>query len=248
MKREAIILVAGMGTRLKPLTLENHKCLTKVNGREIVLNGLDILSAYGISKVKLVVGYLADTIKEAVGDNYKGMLIEYTTNDIYDKTNTSYSLQLGLRDPGEYDEIYILEGDVFFSKELFDVLVSDPHPNATLLEPYREDLDGTFVATDADGYVVDWTHKSMREEGYTLNDKYKTINLHKFERSFVDGVLVPAVDAICDEKAGKDPLENVMRTIVRKDGKAIYGTLSNGNRWYEIDDLNDLKRAEEIFS
>lgn len=248
MKREAIILVAGMGTRLKPLTLENHKCLTKVNGREIVFNALDILSGYGIAKVTLVVGYLADTIKEAIGDSYKGMSIEYTLNDIYDKTNTSYSLQLGLRNLGEYDELYILEGDVFFSKELFDALVSDTHPDATLLEPYREDLDGTFVALGDDGFVCDWTHKSMREEGYTLSDKYKTINLHKFKRSFVDDVLTPAVDRICEEKSGKDPLENVMREIVRADKKAVFGTLSGGCRWYEIDDLADLKRAEEIFS
>lgn len=248
MIKDAIILVAGKGTRLKPLTLHTHKCLTKVNGKEILFNALDKLAGNGIRHVTLVVGYLGDTIRAEVGSDHKGMSISYVENDIFDITNTSYSLLLGLKDQGEYDELFVLEGDVFFSDEIFRRLTEDSHVNATLLEPYRPDLDGTFVELNDEGFVADWTHKSMREAGYEVESKYKTINLHKFSKEFVDKVLFPDVEEICREKEGKEPLENVMRKIVREDHDAVYGVLSGGMKWYEIDDIDDLHRAESIFT
>ena len=247
MGKEAIILVAGMGTRLKPLTLENHKCLTRVNGKEIVYNALDILCEYGFKRTTLVVGYLANAVKKAIGNTYKGMEIAYVENRIYDETNTSYSLLLGLDKVSGCDEVYILEGDVFFSKGLFSKLVFNTHENATLLEPYNQNLDGTFVEIEADGFVADWTHKSMRPNDYVLEDKYKTINIHKFQKEFIDNILLPCVKKSCDNNAGREPLENIMREIVRNNNKAIYGVLSENEKWFEIDDLNDLKIAESIF-
>ena len=95
MGREPNILVAGMGTRLRPLTDTNHKCLTEVNGVPILLNALKVLNNNKFSRVILVVGYLREQIKEVIGDAYQNMKIEYAVNSIYSKTNTSYSLELG---------------------------------------------------------------------------------------------------------------------------------------------------------
>lgn len=247
MINKAIILAAGMGTRLKPLTLSNHKCLTKVNGTPILFNALENLRHAGVDETLLVVGYLSDAIKEAVGENYNGMKISYAENLVYDRTNTSYSLLLGLQNLGEYDSLLLLEGDVFFERSLMDRLLMDSHDNMTVLEGYRPDLDGSFAERDRDGYVIDWTHKSMREAGYTLENKYKTVNIHRFGKAFVETNLYPELERSCSEKQGKEPIENVMRSIVRNDNKAVYGLLTGICRWYEIDDLKDLAEAERIF-
>jgi choline kinase len=58
MKRKAIILVAGMGTRLKPRTDNTHKCLTEVNGCKILVNALTQLKNNSVDETILVVGYL----------------------------------------------------------------------------------------------------------------------------------------------------------------------------------------------
>ena len=247
MTKKAIILAAGMGTRLKPLTLSNHKCLTKVNGTPILFNALENLRYAGADETLLVVGYLSDAIKETVGKEYNGMKISYAENPVYDRTNTSYSLLLGLQRLGGYDSLLLLEGDVFFEKALMDRLLADPHGNATVLEGYRPDLDGSFVETGRDGYVIDWTHKSMREEGYTLEDKCKTVNIHRFEKLFVETYLYSALMRSCSEKQGKEPIENVMRNIVRNNHSAVFGVMAEGCRWYEIDDQKDLEEAERIF-
>lgn len=248
MMKKAVILVAGMGTRLQPRTKTTHKCLTKVNGTEILKNALNNLSALGIAETVLVVGYLGDKIKKEIGSDFNNMKITYIVNDIYADTNTSYSLKLGLKAAGDFDVLYLLEGDVFFDNKLLDRLAKDAHDNTTMIEPYEPRLDGTFVEISKEGYVTDWTHKSMREEGYTLEDKYKTINIHRFSKKFTDDILIPCLDDVCEKTKGKAPLENVMRQIVRENDDIVYGLTSGEGRWFEIDDENDLKIAEAIFN
>lgn len=248
MNRKAMILVAGMGTRLKPLTLQNHKCLTEVNGVPILENALKNLSAVGVSQVILVVGYLKQQIRDRIGNRFADMSIVYAENDIYDQTNTVFSLKKGLEVLGDYDELLLLEGDVFFRKIILDDLISLDASNATVLEPYNDMLDGTFAEIDPKGFVVDWTHKSMRPEGYIVSDKYKTVNIHKFSNVFIRDYLCPAMKAIEEERGIKQPLENVMQIIVNKNPDLVKGLVLDSQKWFEIDDQHDLEIAEKMFS
>ena len=247
MGREAIILVAGMGTRLRPLTDTNHKCLTEVNGVPILLNALKVLNNNKFSRVILVVGYLREQIKEVIGDAYQNMKIEYAVNSIYSKTNTSYSLELGLEKITGENEVYIFEGDVMFEEKLLEDLIQFPEENVTVLEKYSNMLDGTFVTLDDKNRITAWTHKSKRPVGYTLTDKYKTVNIHKFTGRFVEDTLKPYVKQIAAQSNGTEPLETLMDKIVR-DKKCLTGLILSGQKWFEVDDLNDLRQAEIIFS
>ncbi len=247
MNRKAMILIAGMGTRLKPLTLQNHKCLTEVNGVPILENALNNLSAVGVSQVVLVVGYLKEQIKDKIGDCFANMSVIYAENDIYNQTNTVYSLQKGLEILKDYDELLLLEGDVFFKKTILDDLISLDADDATVLEPYNDMLDGTFAELNLKGFVTDWTHKSMRSEDYVVSDKYKTVNIHKFSYAFIRDYLCPAIKAVEEERGIKQPLENVMQVIVNRNPDLIKGLVLDGQKWFEVDDLHDLEIAEKIF-
>ncbi len=247
MKRKAIILVAGMGTRLKPRTDNTHKCLTEVNGCKILVNALTQLKNNSVDETILVVGYLSKQIIDVIGDSFNGMKISYTTNDLYSVTNTSYSILLGLREVKEYEELYVLEGDVFFEKTLLSRLVNSEYKNATVIEKYNPTLDGSMVEIGSDGFVKDWVHKKERYEGFTVEDKYKTVNIHKYSYEFVNKILLPQTEKSVIDFAGKEPLENIMMRIVRSDGKQIYGFNTEDDKWFEIDDENDLRIAESIF-
>ena len=83
---KAIILVAGMGTRLKPLTNEIPKCLTEVNGKPILINMIENLEKRGIEETILLIGYLGEKIKEKIDNIFGNMKITYVENKIYDKT------------------------------------------------------------------------------------------------------------------------------------------------------------------
>jgi len=250
MKKVGIILIAGMGTRLKPYTETTHKCLTQVNGTPIIHNALNKLSNVGVSEVILVVGYLKDQIKGDIGESYNKMEIRYVANDIYKDTNTSHSLLLGLKELdkiNDYTELYVLEGDVFFSSDVIKCLTDAVDENVTILEPYNEKLSGTFVEVTEKNEVLNWTRENRRPEGYTLPDKYKTVNLYKFSKIYVDTALTPATETIDAESEGRESMETVMNEVTRKYLPVNAGIL-HGEKWFEIDDEKDLHEAEKIFA
>lgn len=246
--KKAIILVAGMGTRLKPLTLVNHKCLTEVNKTPILVNTLKILSECGFEQVVIVVGYLKHLIYERIGNKFDDMEITYAENDIYDKTNTSWSLKLGLEKTINYNELYIIEGDVFFEKKLMEDLILYKEKNVTVLEHYNPDLDGTFAEIGENNFVIDWTHKTHRKPGYIVENKYKTVNIHKFSLEFINSILNNYLNKNIDLYNGKEPFENVMEIIVHNNPDMIKGMVLDGQKWFEIDNQDDLKKAEIIFN
>jgi hypothetical protein len=147
----------------------------------------------------------------------------------------------------EFDELYLIEGDVFFEQSVLRRLIESVSGNATVLEPYNDRLEGTFVQLGTDGYVKDWRHKSDQEEGYDITDKYKTVNLHKFSSNFVEEILKPELKQFIEDTDGKEPIEKLMRRIVLSEPNAMKGEVLSGEKWCEIDDESDLKLAETVF-
>lgn len=246
-EKKAIILAAGLGSRLRPLTNTQHKCMTKVCGVPIVFNALKNLKECGVQDVVIVVGYLSAKLKKEIEAFRLDIHITFIENRFYQQTNTAYSLWCGMQQIGKFEELYIIEGDVFFDISVLRRLMQSEEENLTILEPYNENLEGTFVQLDPLNYVIDWRHKSDQEEGYLLNDKYKTVNLHKFSQGFVNQYLVRELEDIEDKKECKLPFEKIMSRIVKKYSKLVKGEILRGEKWYEIDDLSDLEMAECMF-
>lgn len=244
--KDALILVAGMGTRLRPMTSTLPKCLTEVNGRTILENALELLEKNGIGQTTLVIGYFGDKIRERIGSKYGRMNIRYVENKRYSETNTSYSLFLGLSGNPMNGSLLLLEGDVFFEQQLLLAFLQDVHPTSTIVQKYHPALDGSFVELKGD-VVVDWIHKKVRPEGFVIDDKYKTVNIHKFDNSFIEQLLMPALRARVGTTRENEPLEYVLQEIVRKKEGIARAFDSRDMKWFEIDDQNDLKIAEEIF-
>jgi NDP-sugar pyrophosphorylase family protein len=243
---KAIILVAGRGTRLKPLTETCPKCLTEVNNKPILINALEILEKNNLSETILAVGYLKDKIKQRISNNFGKMKITYAENDIYNKTNNSYSLWLALEklDLEENETLLILEGDVFFEPLLLSEFIKFPDKNSTIVEKYNPNLDGSFVEL-SNSRVIDWVHKSQRPEGYTIENKFKTVNIHKFDKNFLEFQIKPLLKQHIESEKGIWPIEFIMRGVVKK--IPIRAFEIKNLKWFEIDDTNDLKIAEEIF-
>lgn len=244
---KAIILVAGKGTRLKPLTEKNHKCLTEVCGVPILENALLNLKSVGVEEVTLVVGYLKGQIRDRIGNDWNGLKIKYAENDDFDRTNTSRSLYEGLSVQGGEEDCLILEGDVFFELNVLKKVLDSKSIAATVLEPYNETLDGTFAEINANSFVVDWVHKSARKEGYTVEDKFKTVNIHYFSKDFIKCDVLPELQKSLDRANGTEPIEYIMQRIVNTKNDAVEAIVLNGEKWFEVDDVNDLKIAEKIF-
>jgi len=118
---DAVILAAGEGTRLRPLTATRPKPMLPVAGKPILEWNLLALKAAGIRKVVLVVGYKRDVIEEYFQKSYQGMRIEYVVQEEQLGTGHALSLADGL----VHGEILVMNGDLLVSAKTIKDLLAD---------------------------------------------------------------------------------------------------------------------------
>ncbi len=114
-----IILAAGRGRRLSPLTDTTHKTLLKIGEKTILEHTIDNFKFYKIHDFQFVLGYRANDIIDFL--DKKGINYSYVINDIWDKTNNIYSLYLALKE-GDSEDIILIDSDIFFSYKILESL------------------------------------------------------------------------------------------------------------------------------
>nr|WP_274542319.1 phosphocholine cytidylyltransferase family protein [Bradyrhizobium algeriense] len=120
--KKGVILAAGFGSRLRPLTDLRPKPLVEVNGTPILYNALRNLEAVGVKEVTIVVGYRKDDIQYACGSRFGELEIKYVESSVFDRTGSAYSLWLA-RDTLRSGNCFLLEGDVFFEENALRYLM-----------------------------------------------------------------------------------------------------------------------------
>lgn len=244
---QAIILAAGMGRRLGEYTKDNTKCMLPVNGERLIDRTLKILCHQGIKKVVIVIGYKGENLKSYIGDRYSSQLdIEYINNPIYDKTNNIYSLSLAEEKMVEDDTI-LFESDLIYEEDIVRQLIDNPWPNLALVAKWEYWMDGTVVKIDNENNILDFVSKDMFNF-QNVDDYYKTINIYKFSKEFAKEKYLPFLHAYCKAWGNNEYYEQVLKVLTflsRTDLKALP---IRDEKWYEIDDVQDLDIAETIFA
>lgn len=229
---QAVILAAGLGKRIQPITNSIPKCLIEVNGKRIIHHQLDILNRLGIQDVIVVVGYLQEKIRTIVGSR-----VVYIENPIYSITNSSYSLWLA-REFLSGDFIY-LNGDLLFHEYILRRLLDDPSENVMATDHSRiGQEDDTFKALIGAGQIIELT-KQMDQ----------------------NRVSAVAPGPVKFSKRGRNILFNVLDKIIHHGDKSqwcysIFGQIAgdiqlrsvdiSGLPWIEIDTLEDLEQARKM--
>lgn len=242
---QAIILAAGMGKRLGNLTKDNTKCMVKVNGITLIDRVLSQLSKLPLSKVIIVIGYKGKELKDYLGSVYGYLPIQYIENPIYDKTNNIYSLSLAKKELQE-DDTLLIESDLIFDDSLFPMILNDPYPNLALVAKYETWMDGTMVRLDDDNNIVNFIPKKAFKYS-DIDCYYKTVNIYKFSKEFSSTHYIPFLEAYTKALGNNEYYEQVLRVIILLDKCELKALPLTGQKWYEIDDIQDLDIAETIF-
>lgn len=245
---QAIILAAGMGRRLGEYTRDNTKCMLPVNGERLIDRVLGQLSQLGLSRVVIVVGYKGQNLIDYIGHRYDDRLkIEYVNNPVYDKTNNIYSLSLA-KDKLQEDDTLLIESDLIFDDSLFRMILDNPYPNLALVDKYETWMDGTMVRIDEDNNIVNFIPKKAFKYK-DVDSYYKTVNIYKFSREFSQNKYVPFLEAYSKALGNNEYYEQVLRVITLLDNAELKALpITNGAKWYEIDDVQDLDIAETLFA
>ena len=243
---QAIILAAGMGKRLGEYTKNNTKCMVPVNGVPLIDRVLNQLSSLKLSRVVIVVGYEGQKLIDYIGNEYNGLKIEYIFNSIYDKTNNIYSLALA-KDKMQEDDTLLLESDLIFDDRLFSLVVDNPCPNLALVAKYEAWMDGTMVQIDEERNIVNFVPKEAFHQEQA-DSYYKTVNIYKLSKDFSANRYVPFLEAYMKAIGNNEYYENVLRILSFLDCKDLKALPITDEKWYEIDDKQDLDIAEALFA
>jgi len=244
MIENAIILAAGLGTRLKPITDNAPKCLTEVNGIPILKNMLKSLSECGIKHCWIVTGYRAEKIVEYVDNNSYDINVNYLHNEIYEKTNDMYSLWIARKELKK--GCVLLEGDIFFqTSTLKRALKHSKSDNKSLY------LSGKYNGIPNE--VLIKTDKNLRIQSIeVLRGRSARMSKYSFMSS---GILVinkeygRNLSNWLDEAVRNGNINILFDEVISEhlEEAPIYVFEIGHNEWVEIDTMRDLLRAEKLF-
>ncbi len=234
----ALLLAAGTGTRLRPVTTDAPKCLTEVAGHSILGRLVDNLRAQGLERLVVVIGYLGDRIREFLRHNAGSLRIDYVTNPEYRTTNNIYSLWLARQQIRE--SFLLVESDLVFDASM---LANMLHPDKIAVSTILPWMNGTTVGLQATGRRVAGFHVGHR----TCDaPRYKTVNLYSLSLKTWSSVEKRLSHYISKGRLG-EYYEAVFADMVADGSLALDAVFFDADQWYEIDTLENLEEAEKLF-
>jgi L-glutamine-phosphate cytidylyltransferase len=233
----ALLLAAGTGSRLRPLTLDAPKCLTEVSGEPILARLLDNLRVQGINRLVVVTGYLDHCVREYLEENASDMQLDYVFNPVYRTTNNIYSLWLAKK---AIEEPFVLiESDLVFEASMLEPMLIPDRIAVSNILPW---MNGTMLELNADKAVKAF------HVNHDVDDerRYKTVNICSLSSQSWQRVIA-RLDHYIEDGRVNEYYETVFADMVADGSLEFNAVLFNENKWYEIDAMEDLHQAELMF-
>ncbi len=243
---QILIPAAGMGKRLGSETYDKTKAMVEVNGKTLIERCLDSAVMHPIDRIILVVGYEKEKLKSFLGNSYKGVDIIYVENNDYATTNNIYSVFLAKDYLLEADTI-LIESDLIFEPKILQMIVENKSENLALVDKHKPWMDGTVVKLNDDFSISHFISKADFNYNH-VHEYYKTVNIYKFSKSFLNNVYVPFLEAYAKAMGNNEYYEQVLKVIVNLDMRHLKALPLDGETWYEVDDVQDLDNANLIFA
>ncbi|MGA2587760.1 MAG: phosphocholine cytidylyltransferase family protein [Candidatus Aminicenantales bacterium] len=232
----AVILAAGVASRLQPLTANTPKSLLPIGGKPLLQRSLETLDQCGIEKTIIVTGFLREMIEGFVASLRPATKVEFVHNPIFDSTNNNYSLWLaGTALKGE--EMVLLDADVIFHAGILRRLLDNPHPDALVLRSEgRLGAEEIKVELDAGRYVL-----KIGKEIDPRTAAGESVGLEKFSAATTERLF----DLLGRRKSIYEFYEASFQEMI-DGGAKVAAVDSGGLPCLEIDTFEDLRAAEAL--
>lgn len=254
---KVMILAAGQGTRLRPLTDEIPKCMVKLNSKSLIERQIESIKACGVLEqdIYILTGYKEEKLHEL----FKATDIQFISNQEYDNTNMVYTLMCAEELFEKEDDIIVTYGDIIYTPQVFQSLLDSDEELSVI-------VDNGWLAywsircedplSDAETLMKD-------DNGYLTEIGQKTDDINKIQAQYIglmryQGNGVKKVLDICKEaKKRSENGQGLWKT--NRTYKKMYmtdmlqGLIEKGNKlkaveinrgWYEVDCESDLRLAE----
>ncbi|MBW2605963.1 MAG: phosphocholine cytidylyltransferase family protein [Deltaproteobacteria bacterium] len=235
----AVLLAAGTGSRLYPLTQDMPKCLTMVNGVPILDRLVSCLNQQGFKRLIVVTGHLENCIREFLGNRAGSMVIDYIFSPLYETTNNIYSLWMAREIINE--PFLLIESDLVFHVSLLDDMLYPDRIAVSNMQPW---MNGSTVTVNQFNQVDAFQSGAA---GPADETRYKTVNIYSLSLSSWYGI-AERLDQYISAGNVNVYYEAVFAEMVADSCLSLQPVYFDGKPWYEIDTIADLVKAEKLFS
>lgn len=239
--RQAVILAAGLGSRLGSHTHQLPKCLVPISGRPIIDYLVSDLLALGVEEIVVVVGFEASRIRQHLGRAFDGVTFTYVEARDFATTNNIVSLwaaRAAIKPP-----FLLLESDLLLPAAALEALLP---PDAMAVAPLTEGLRGTIVSLDGDGTVSELVvlrdqHPDLDRAGF-----YKTVNAYSIGVATWEHALLPCLAQRIANGQTSDFYEAAFGDAISAGLARLRAADISTHPWIEIDTPADLAVAEQL--
>lgn len=226
-------MAAGLGTRFGQMTEKMPKGFVPYKGKPMVVHSIETLIDCGINRIIIGTGYRKETY-EALKDTYPQ--VECVFSPRYAETNSMYTLYNTREDIGD-DDFLLLESDLIFEKKAITSLLESEYANAMLISPVTKFQDQYYVEMDENKMLTNCSTDKAQ-----INPSGELVGIHKLSNTFYKK-MCSEYEKIVNEKP---KLGYEYQLLYMSQHIHPMNVLKvEGLQWYEIDDIDDLKYAEE---
>jgi len=237
---KALILSAGQGRRLLPMTADFPKCMLPVIGRSMIEWQIDTLSeAIDIDRVTVVVGYRAETVARRLIQRYGSRSIRFIYNRAYAETDNLVSCWMAREEMSE--DFILLDGDILFEPAVVQRLVQCPPHAVTLATDQKASYDADDMKVTLEGERLTDIGKDLAQE----NSSGKSIGMILFRNEGPAFFRQALEQAVSDSASRKELYLSVIREMCRT--MPVYTCSVHELRWCDVDYPADLKAAGRLF-
>jgi choline kinase len=239
-KIKAVILAAGVGSRIRPLTDNCPKSLLMINGKTILEMMISHIQKCGISEIVFVLGYLQDQIKDYVKTQFPDLVAHYITNKKYKETNTGYSLLL-TKDLVQNSTFIKFDADVVFDISILKNLIDSEHDNCLCIDKnINLDVEEIKVIIREENRVVKASRTVNPEDAIG-----ESIGIEKISPEAAHALFSELEIMMKDEQHHQEYYEAAYERIIEKD-VPFHALDISGLKWTEIDTKEDFLTAESL--
>lgn len=232
----AVILAAGIASRLRPLTNNLPKSLIAIGGKALLQRNLESLQRHGIERCIIVTGFLHAMIESFVRSLALRMEIAFIHNPIFERTNNNYSLWLA-RPALDGENILLLDADILFDARILATLLASRHDDALIMRASDQlGQEEIKCELDSDGVVL--------KIGKHLDPKSaagESLGIEKFSAATTRALF----DVLARRHVINEFYEASFQEVI-DGGAKIYAVETGGHPCMEIDTPEDLVAAEEL--
>lgn len=231
-----IILAAGIGSRLRPLTEDRPKCCIKINQNSIISMLLSQINEYfNSANIIIVTGYKDDYLKNHVKSKFNN--IKFVHNSDYESTNNMYSARLAVPKLNEDDDVVIVNADCIFEDKIFKILSKTKE--TTILTDKSFFDEESMKAKIKDNHVI-----GMSKAFTNAEDIIVSLDMYMFTHNDFNK-LVLIFDSYIEKGEITKWTEVAINDLAHKNKNMIKNKDIKNSFWHEIDTLEDLRKARD---